>query len=465
MDPAAYGKLLEGAHLRASHFHVYEAIPKLRGEVNWSTWKRDFCEALEAQGSANLGILRGEITAPTEPIAQAVTQREAEILCYQDVMSTEEFEAFRGAEYDKSATSGDQIPRAPTINAKLASIEEANAKEREVYGKNLTSFTIAATRIWNYMKACVEDNALEAISSIRDPHEAFERLRVLYGPPSPQINIHRWKALAEIHYTGKNAAGYIRRFQQLRVEWEECIGHRVDFETEYSAFIASILDNPRCTTFVQNFQSTTAQAMYHDFLTSETNQQPFQSFRPTGKGEFIDSPEHTIPTVSRNKGKEGQSAKESPNFQPADKPGTRWCPYHQRWVRHAKEDCRGKPAPNNPTIAANATQLIPENRHIIAAPYSHGTDSMQIMNQLGDQLPSALYFPDADLPRLPLRTPVGVSTSNGAQYTNYAAPHVASVPENTQLRPTLPPRSLRDIIEACRDEATIANLFGRRDHH
>lgn len=305
MDPTAYGKLLEGANPRASHFHVYEAIPKLRGKANWSTWKKDFCEALEAQGPANLGILRGEITAPTEPIAQVVTQRDAEILCYQDVMSTEEFEAFRTADYDKSATSGDQIPRAAIINAKLASIEEANPTEREVYGKNLASFTIAATRIWNYMKACVEDNALEAISSIRDPHEAFKRLRVLYGPPSPQINIHRWKALAEIRYTGNNAAEHIRRFQQLRVEWEECIGHRVDFETEYSAFIASILGNPRCTTFVQNFQPTTAQAMYHDFLTSETNQQPFQSFRPTGKGEFIDSPEHTIPTGSRNKGKRG----------------------------------------------------------------------------------------------------------------------------------------------------------------
>lgn len=87
------------------------------------------------------------------------------------------------------------------------------------------------------------------------------------------------------------------------------------------------------------------------------------------------------------------------------------------------------------------------------------------MNQLGDQLPSALYFPDVDHPRLPLRTRVGTSTSNGAQYTHYAAPHVASVPDNTQLRPTLPPRSLRAIIDSCRDEATIANLFGRRDQH
>lgn len=123
------------------------------------------------------------------------------------------------------------------------------------------------------------------------------------------------------------------------------------------------MGNPRCNTFVQNFRPTTAQAMYNEFLASETTNRSLEQRTKHQTSQFYRFCDSTNP---KGKGKR-QNVKGSPDCKPVNKPDDQRCQCHRKWVKHYPDGRRSKPVQTEPTFGA--ARLIPEDRRIIPASY------------------------------------------------------------------------------------------------
>lgn len=392
---------LAGVSTPSSDIRRFKAIPKLRGEENWFTWRMDFESVLKDQHPTFMGILRGEITAPTKFTYRPATWDEARIKLYQDNMSQTEFASFKASNFDTSSISAQHIsPTVGAIRSEMASIDEANKKVRETNCKERSLFSSYAARIWTYLSMCVDRVARTEIGRYTDPHLAFERLRAIYGHPSPLGGVFRFKDWTELRYAGDNPHEYARRFQRAKIEWEGCVDEPIGFVIEYCVFLTSVFDNPQCANFVQNFQACTSEAMYSDFIAAMTAQQSLQ--RAQHRGATTRAP-NLKPTGSKHQKKRAQFRKESPNFQPPKKPGWQWCPFHQRWVMHAPDSCRLNPAHDAPNVgAANAVKMTSANPRNMAKTHEsqHAKDlipsqSGPTMNRMEPLQNNTIYFPDS----------------------------------------------------------------------
>ncbi|KAJ5335543.1 hypothetical protein N7452_007946 [Penicillium brevicompactum] len=189
---------------------------------NWYMWKIDLYSGLEAQNAAFVGILEGRITAPTEPAYEFVTEEEAEIECYRDTMSVAESATFQASNCDRysSSQTWHPAPKMDAIKSKMNSLNGVNDHLRSLYHTNLALFTTCESRIWLYLTLCVNRKVREFLLSDGDPNLDFETLRTMRERPYP-LNIGQClKAWTELRYTGNNAAGYVRRFQRAKREFE-----------------------------------------------------------------------------------------------------------------------------------------------------------------------------------------------------------------------------------------------------
>ncbi|OQD97794.1 hypothetical protein PENSOL_c011G11756 [Penicillium solitum] len=114
------------------------------------------------------------------------------------------------------------------------------------------------------------------------------------------------------------------------------------------------MGNPRCNTFVQNFRPTTAQAMYNEFLASETTNRSLEQRTKHQTSQFYRFCDSTNP-----KGKsKRQNVKGSPDCKPVNKPDDQRCQCHRKWVKHYPDGRRSKPVQTEPTFVAHITITI-----------------------------------------------------------------------------------------------------------
>lgn len=251
-------------------------FPKLMGESNWSSWKRNFHEFLKSLGSGYMGILDGSIKPPVLPnSSQYLTTAHDSVkkTGYEDLMRREQFNNLT-------------TPRAFALLKKRQELKRYNKDLQATFKKAMASHAALVCQVFNCLRASIDDTLLYIIASETDPHEAFEKLQIQFGTPSPCLIAQAYEKWTEMRFEGNDAADFVRRFQKAHFEYQDVCPDGVSHDFEFCVFVVAIMKNPRYVGFARELQCcATSERKYEVASTSD-----FQGWRGCLNCSFISHP-------------------------------------------------------------------------------------------------------------------------------------------------------------------------------
>ncbi|KAF3386265.1 hypothetical protein F1880_001605 [Penicillium rolfsii] len=178
------------------------------------------------------------------------------------------------------------------------------------------------SRALSYLRATLHDEARNLIQGIDCPSEAFRRIKLFYGKPRHQTMALRWSKWANLRYTpGESPSEFIRSFGERLQDVEE-IGDILDHKLVFAQFVHAISKDGDYPEFITQMSPdlkdhNLMQGVCDAFIRHETS--------------FYAAP-----------------APASANLKPALRAkitqrvnnGFRYCPYHNRMVKHTPSECR-----------------------------------------------------------------------------------------------------------------------------
>ena len=255
-------ELCIGSH---SDVNRFEEITKLKGEQNWRQWKVDFFCTLWSVASIYGRIFSGQAEPPKEP-QLLPTSREA-------VINAAKEDKMAMSQLDELQNSGEMLMiTGKDFNDKLVELEVENNRRKNLYQKNTERWNMAIGRSRLFLRKCIGGLPKNSIYRIEDPRECYLLLEAQYGKPSNHCTVFRMKKWTEIRYKGTNPAGYVERFKQAKIKWEEC-DETVGPTLEMSVFLISIMSIPDFAGFMQNMVFTDMHTLYQRFIQWESVRQ------------------------------------------------------------------------------------------------------------------------------------------------------------------------------------------------
>lgn len=229
-------------------FCQFEAIPKLKDGQNFKSWKTDFLDTLEAQSKAFIRLLNGELKPPgpftPHPTTHDAIIRKA-IYMMMPADETEDFEANR-KKYKPTGRDYDEAEK---------SIKNDNKRAEKEHEMMTDSYYSMPMKIIVSLKVTLTANPRALIADCHDPAEALRILTENYGSPSLQVFVQRWRKWEGYKFKGGNAANFVRRFSQLRLEVEEGYDRLAPIVV-FGRFMVAVGSNPRTSPFCNTFQPT-----------------------------------------------------------------------------------------------------------------------------------------------------------------------------------------------------------------
>jgi hypothetical protein len=271
---------------------LLDSLLILQGEKNYAPWLHFLIGYL---GPEYWKILRGDERRPSQP-------HKVDNLVDPEL-----------------ANPSEKTPPPPSRTQGLDGVESPDAQPAQRYDGEDDK----CCKALSYLRATLNEDAMNLIRDIDSPSEAFNKIKLFYGKPRHQTMALRWSKWAGLRYTpGDSPSEFVHSFGERLRELEE-IGDILDHKTVFAQFVHAISEDGNYPDFILQMSPdledrNLMEAICDAFIRHESS---FTYAAPIPV-PAIPKPAHRAKSIKRENN------------------GFEYCPFHNRIVRHSPAECR-----------------------------------------------------------------------------------------------------------------------------